>query len=103
MFNGYQRDEITNRLLYVGPGPNFIELLSKHTTEVHSFQIQYFSNYAIYEQCTNEGDYQSGHSVIMPCHNDTLLKKIKGTFWYHDLYWTLSLKEVPGLCQTHCK
>ena len=34
---------------------------------------------------------------------NTLLKKIKGTFWYHDLYWTLSLKEVPGLCQTHCK
>ena len=33
----------------------------------------------------------------------TLLKKIKGTFWYHDLYWTLSLIEVPGLCQTHCK
>ena len=33
---------------------------------------------------------------------NTLLKKIKGTFWYHDLYWTLSLKEVPGLCQTHC-
>ena len=32
---------------------------------------------------------------------NTLLKKIKGTFWYHDLYWTLSLKEVPGLCQTH--
>ena len=26
----------------------------------------------------------------------TLLKKIKGTCWYHDLYWTLSLKEVPG-------
>ena len=33
----------------------------------------------------------------------TLLNKIKGTCWYHDLYWTLSLKEVPGLCQTHCK
>ena len=32
----------------------------------------------------------------------TLLKQIKGTCWYRDLYWTLSLKEVPGLCQTHC-
>ena len=32
----------------------------------------------------------------------TTEKKIKRTFWYHDLYWTLSLKEVPGLCQTHC-
>ena len=30
-------------------------------------------------------------------------KTINGTCWYHDLYWTLSLKEVPGLCQTHCK
>ena len=30
-------------------------------------------------------------------------KKFKGTFWYYDVYWALSLKEVAGLCQTHCK
>ena len=45
--------------------------------------------------------FRKSHQKV--CNINTLLKKIKGTFWYHDLYLTLSLKEVPGLCQTHCK
>ena len=35
--------------------------------------------------------------------NYTTPKKLKEHFDTLDLYWTLSLKEVPGLCQTHCK